>query len=706
MNTSTPSPFHPDEQEIQSRLGVREKMERFGRQVIREQMPDQHQSFYNQLPFIFVGHADDQGWPWASILHGEPGFLRANTAKQLQLNATPIAGDPLAEALTTGTRLGLLGIELPTRRRNRLNGKVSGVSATGFQLRVDQSFGNCPQYIQTRELQLDTTQPQPAAEIEQLHRFDQQAMDLISRSDTFFVASALAGNDDDANASAGADVSHRGGLPGFIRIDDQQTLTIPDYLGNFHFNTLGNLQQHPRAGLLFIDFETGDLLTLTGSTEILWDSPETQYFDGAERLWRFHIKRGLRIKNALRLRWSFGQYSPNVHLTGTWAQAAANQQAEANAQRWLPYEVVKIVDENSHQHAAIRSYYLQPKAECHARHCAGQFLTLRAILEGRQQIRTYSLSSAPGDPLLRISVKREAAQDDTHPAGLFSNFLHDSLAVGDTLEAKAAAGSFTLDTDSDRPAVLISAGVGITPMVAMARHALQEQIRTRTPCSLTLISAARDPDQRVFFDELSSLAAQSGGTIRAFWALSQTDASLKPGIDFHHRGRISKQLLQAVLALDDYDFYLCGPAGFMQSIYDLLQQLGIADHRIAAEAFGPATLIRREDRLTTARAPVMVAETAVVSFSSHDHQPLLEQAWSREEGNLLGFAEAHGLTLNYGCRSGQCGSCKARLVSGKVSYPTAVNTALGDDEVLLCCAQPAPAEGDEMAKLSIALLES
>ncbi|MEH6826031.1 MAG: pyridoxamine 5'-phosphate oxidase family protein, partial [Motiliproteus sp.] len=618
MNTSIPSPFHPGEQEIQSRLGVREKMERFGRQVIRNQMPDQHQSFYNQLPFVFVGHADDKGWPWASILHGKPGFLRADTAKQLQLNATPIAGDPLADALKTGTRLGLLGIELPTRRRNRLNGKVTHVSATGFQLRVDQSFGNCPQYIQTREVHLDNTEPQPPAEIEHLHRFDQQAIDLISRSDTFFVASALTGNDDEDNASEGADVSHRGGLPGFVRVDDAQTLTIPDYLGNFHFNTLGNLQQHPRAGLLFIDFKTGDLLTLTGSTEILWNSSETQYFDGAERLWRFHIKRGLRIKHALRLRWSFGQYSPNVHLTGTWVQAAANLQAEANRQRWLPYEVVKIVDENSHQHATIRSFYLQPKEERHPRHRAGQFLTLRATLAGQQQIRTYSLSSAPGEPLLRISVKREAAQGDTLPGGLFSNFLHDSLAVGDTLEAKAAAGSFTLDTDSDRPAVLISAGVGITPMVAMARHALQEQIRTRsnnrTSRSLTLISAARDSHHRAFFDEINSLAAQSGGAIRAFWALSQTDPSLKPGIDFNHRGRISKELLQAVLVLDDYDFYLCGPAGFMQAIYDLLQQLGVADHRIAAEAFGPAALIRREDRSTAARAPVMVAETAVVRF--------------------------------------------------------------------------------------------
>jgi hypothetical protein len=141
----------------------------------------------------------------------------------------------------------------------------------------------------------------------------------------------------------------------------------------------------------------------------------------------------------------------------------------------------------------------------------------------------------------------------------------------------------------------------------------------------------------------------------------------------------------------------------MQDIYDLLQGFGVADHRIAAEAFGPAALVRREDRSTATVAPAAIADSAVVTFSTPDQQTLLEQAWSTEDGNLLEFAEAHGLTPNYGCRSGQCGSCKATLVSGRISYPTAVSTPLGDDEVLLCCAQPAPVENDEMARITIAL---
>ena len=715
------SPFHRGEQDIQSRVGVREKMERFGRQIIRDHMPDQHRSFYQQLPFVFVGHADKEGWPWASILVGAPGFMHASTPNELQLHATPVAGDPLAQSLQTGTRLGLLGIELPTRRRNRLTGKVTQVSASSFKLSVDQSFGNCPQYIQTRKLKVDSSPSMQAPQIEALDLFDEQAIQLIQNSDTFFVASATSGfassttadsgkegtkrkrGNDSSEASEGADVSHRGGLPGFIRVDDNKTLTIPDYLGNFHFNTLGNLQENPRAGLLFIDFDSGDLLTLTGTTEILWDAPQTQYFDGAERLWQFHIQRGLRIKNALNLKWSFDQYSPNLKLTGTWEKAAANQRAEANSQRWLAYEVVKIVDENSDTSAAIRSFYLQPKAEHHSRHKAGQFLTVRAQIDGHEVIRTYTLSSAPGDPWLRLSIKRETHQNDAHPAGVFSNFVHDTLAVGDLIDARAPAGSFTLDTDSARPAVLISAGVGITPMVAMARHALQEELRTRSPRYLTFISAARTHQQRAFFDELKTLCEASSGGVRAFWALSQADDSVKLGVDFNHHGRISKELLQAVLPIDDYDFYLCGPTDFMQAIYDLLQGFGVADHRIAAEAFGPATLVRQEDRSTATVAPAAIADSAVVTFSNSDQQTLVEQAWSKADGNLLDFAEAHGLTPDYGCRSGQCGSCKATLVSGRVSYPTAVSTPLNDGEVLLCCAQPAPVENDEMAQITIAL---
>jgi hypothetical protein len=119
----------------------------------------------------------------------------------------------------------------------------------------------------------------------------------------------------------GVDVSHRGGKPGFVWVDNNNTLTIPDYLGNFHFNTLGNFLVNPKAGLLFIDFDKGHVLSLTGIVEILWESVELEYFDGAERLWQFHLEKGLYLKYSLPFKWQFEGYSPTTEVTGSWAQS-------------------------------------------------------------------------------------------------------------------------------------------------------------------------------------------------------------------------------------------------------------------------------------------------------------------------------------------------------------------------------------------------
>ncbi|MEZ0123343.1 MAG: pyridoxamine 5'-phosphate oxidase family protein [Candidatus Reddybacter sp.] len=685
------SPFHRGEQILQQRLGVREQMERFGRQVIHDYLPVQHQAFYAQLPFVFVGHADSEGWPWASILFNGAGFIASDDAHSLQIKASPVAGDPLAHALQAGTRLGLLGIDLSTRRRNRLAARITGVSNAGMTLHVDQTFGNCPQYIQSRELVALDPQLAPAPVIQRISDLSDEARELIENSDTFFVASYK--HSDSGQSSDGADVSHRGGKPGFIRVDDN-TLIIPDYLGNNHFNTLGNFHETPKAGLLFVDFERGHLLTLTGRVEVLWDSSETQHFAGAERLWNFDIDHGYYQKNVLPLRWHLNDYSPNTLLTGSWPEAQALAQAEQQRDQWLPYKVLRVVDESRD----IRSFYLQAEGHQKARFKPGQFLTIRAMINGEQVIRTYTLSSAPADTYYRISVKREAGSDDI-AAGLMSNYLHHNVAVGDVLEAKSPRGDFSFDACEPRPAVLLSAGIGITPMLSMAKHALQEGVRTRNQRQLTLITTARNSQQRGFFAELDDIASQSKGHIRNYWALTQPDQSAQPGRDFHHRGRITTALLQALLPLADYEFYLCGPAAFMQAVYDKLRALGVQDARIFAEAFGPASLVRESDSLTTVFKPQAAASEAIVEFV--DAQ--VEQAWSSGDGNLLDFAEAHGLSPEFGCRSGQCGACKVALVAGKVSYQSEPSAEVADNEVLLCCAVPAAVEGEDVVRLALQL---
>lgn len=325
MNDNDTSPFHAGERDIQSRLGVRERMERLARRAISDHLPEQHRTFYRQLPFVVAGHADTDGRVWASWLADTPGFITSPDPGTLHLATLPMAADPLSGHLTPGTRLGVLGIEFHSRRRNRLAAHVTHVSDSGITLAVDRAFGNCPKYIQARTLYSATDGTDDPQHCESLQALDASARTLIAGADTFFVASGY--RDDSGTSAEGFDASHRGGRPGFVRIDDAHTLTIPDYAGNLHFNTLGNFLMNPAAGLLFVDFSRGDILMLSGRAEILWDDPDTQWFAGAQRLWRFTLNGGRYIRRAMHLRGSPGTRSREHERTGTWQEALAQRDA-------------------------------------------------------------------------------------------------------------------------------------------------------------------------------------------------------------------------------------------------------------------------------------------------------------------------------------------------------------------------------------------
>lgn len=295
------SPFHSGEQALQARMGWREDMEPRGRQAIRAFMPQQHRDFYAELPFLIVGACDAGGQPWASLLSGAPGFVSAPNERTLHIAALPPPGDPLHGCLAPGAPLAVLGIAPAARRRNRANGRIEALTADGFTLAVEQSFGNCPKYIHPRQ---PLPAPGTATRSQRWPQLEAAEQALIAAADTFFIASARL--DAEAGHAAGCDVSHKAGAPGFVRIDDAHTLTIPDYSGNRYFNTLGNLSHDPRAGLLFIDFSGGDLLYLAGRARIVWPeeaAEEVASFAGAERLLRLDIEQVLRIEGGLPWRW-------------------------------------------------------------------------------------------------------------------------------------------------------------------------------------------------------------------------------------------------------------------------------------------------------------------------------------------------------------------------------------------------------------------
>jgi hypothetical protein len=305
MSEDGGSPYHEGEREMQGSVGVRERVEAAARHSIRSFMPDQHRTFFTQLPTFFVGSSDARGRPWASILVAPPGFLASPDAGRLEVHARPLAGDPLSENLRDGALVGALGLEFHTRRRNRVNGKVE-LTPTGFVIRVDQSFGNCPQYIQARQFHF---RERRAAPTRRLSTINGDAHAIVAGADTFFIASQHLG--DPSDRRNGVDISHRGGRPGFVRVVDERTLMWPDYRGNFFFNTIGNLLADPRCGLLFLSFDSGDVVQLTGRAEIVreWDHNDPQWRD-ARRLVKFEFDEGLHAPGAVSLSWDFLSQAP------------------------------------------------------------------------------------------------------------------------------------------------------------------------------------------------------------------------------------------------------------------------------------------------------------------------------------------------------------------------------------------------------------
>jgi len=258
-----PEVFHEGEQAVQQRAGVTEQAAKVGRSV-QTILPPGVNEYLGELPFVIVASVDAAGQPWASIVTGAPGFITGPYPNCVTITSLPMTGDPLREHLRDGVPLGLLAIDLRTRSRLRVNGHAEGVDDTSFNVRVREAFGNCRKYIQKREVTYENRAANDR-EVDPVvsDRLSTGQRQWIAQADTFFIASS--------HQQAGVDASHRGGMPGFVHVLDDTRITWRDYPGNNMFQTLGNLAIDPRAGLLFVDFDTGATLQLTGRATIEWN---------------------------------------------------------------------------------------------------------------------------------------------------------------------------------------------------------------------------------------------------------------------------------------------------------------------------------------------------------------------------------------------------------------------------------------------------
>ncbi|MDO6729729.1 pyridoxamine 5'-phosphate oxidase family protein [Marinovum sp. 2_MG-2023] len=535
------APFHSGELAAQKRAGASDIAERAG-PFIRDFMPAQHRAFFQAQPFLVVASSDAKGQVWATIVEGEDGFIQSPDPRTLTLSTQVDPSDPLAAGLGAQVDIGVVGIELATRRRNRMTGQTRPTPG-GFAIDVRQSFGNCPKYINEREWWREPLiAPVEAVATDQL---TQDQIARIAAADTLFIGSGRQGQQ--GAVSNGFDASHRGGEAGFVRVVGPNRLRIPDYTGNNFFNTIGNLLEDPCIGLLFVDFASGGLLHVTGRASIDWTPAEARD-PSILRVIEVEIDAVIDRPAALSLRWS-AKPTPASNL---------------------------IVSDKVVEAEGITSFHLTPaNGTAPAPFLGGQHLPIALNIPGQASKlrRTYSLSNTSGEGHYRITVKRE-------PAGLASQFLHDHVQIGDVIEAKPPAGDFVVPK-GDGPIILVSAGVGITPMLAM----LRQLVTQGDDREIRFVHGTRNGRQYALRDEVDALVA-ARVNIEKHIFFSAPNPEDKIGLHHDAQGRITAESLLPEGIKPDAQFLLCGPLGFMMDIKSGLEQAGIGSNQIKFETFG------------------------------------------------------------------------------------------------------------------------
>lgn len=309
----------------------------------------------------------------------------------------------------------------------------------------------------------------------------------------------------------------------------------------------------------------------------------------------------------------------------------------------------------------------------------GQYLTFQLNCPGRDKpvVRCYSISDAPKPDHYRVTIKREGAPADKPnvPPGAASSFFCDVLQEGDIIDAKAPAGHFALDLAKDTPVVLISAGVGVTPMLSMA-NAIAARGSKR---ECWFFFGARNGAEHIHRAEIDKLRQLDNVQVHVCYSRPQPED--RKDTDYNHEGRVAVELFKKLLPSNNYEYYLCGPGPFMKSITDDLRAWGVPDSVVFFEAFGPATV---KKAAPAAAAPVTAGAPAVkVTFSKSGKTCDWPAGLS-----VLELAEAQGIRIDAGCRAGSCGSCLVAIRSGNVEYLSKTEAQPEAGSCLTCICRP------------------
>lgn len=293
--------FHDGERAVQARAGVAVFAERIGRSIRRD-IPPAARAFLDERRWIVLGAFDADDRPAIAIRSGAAGFVHAIDERTIRIDAVASVGDPLdGDRLRPGAPVGLIALDPATRRRLRFNGRVTARDAAGLVVEADQVFSNCPKYIQRRDEAAGSTASPLAVSLPPSTTMTEVQRERLRAADTFFIASGRPGD--------GLDVSHRGGMPGFVTVDGAR-VSWPDYSGNAMFTTLGNLHAHPYAALLVPDFERGGALIVAGRATIDWSAEAASRHAGAERVVTLDVDRVIEQRGVLPGAFQLREYSP------------------------------------------------------------------------------------------------------------------------------------------------------------------------------------------------------------------------------------------------------------------------------------------------------------------------------------------------------------------------------------------------------------
>ncbi|MEH1868861.1 MAG: 2Fe-2S iron-sulfur cluster-binding protein [Nostoc sp.] len=347
-------------------------------------------------------------------------------------------------------------------------------------------------------------------------------------------------------------------------------------------------------------------------------------------------------------------------------------------QDWRNFVIVRKVKESEE----ITSFYLQPEDKGEIPNFQpGQFLTIKLDIPGQDKpvIRTYSLSDYPEKcEYYRLSIKREAAPNglDVMP-GIASNFMHDRIQKGSVILAKPPNGKFVLDVQKSIPIVLISNGVGITPMISMAKAcSLLNPIRP-----IWFLHGARDGKFHAFRDEVRKIAGQNHNLNMHFCYSRPTPEDRGK---YHSVGYVDATLIQE-LVRQEAEYFLCGSPSFMQSIMQGLKESGVPDSRVFFESFGKPMKSQSDKQTAIATGDKRFAE---IVFAKSGKILI----WQPNDGTILEFAEANDINPPFSCRVGVCGTCICKIREGIVAYQEQPTATTDKGSVLICISQPGTAK--------------